>query len=424
MMEKWDLIIIGGGAAGYFGAIACAEACPGARVLILEATARVLTKVKISGGGRCNVTHHQFDPKRLVLCYPRGKKELISAFHAFQPKDTIQWFSDHGVTLKAEADGRMFPNTDNSQTIIDCFESAADKSGVVLRKNTCVQKMIPCTDGYELCIRGSDTKLKTRYVLMATGSMSYGMSLVEQLGIRLVPPVPSLFTFQINAPLLKDLQGVSFSSVHIKLKIGNPVQEFIQEGPCLITHWGLSGPAVLKLSAFAARELHQSDYQADLQINWVFPLKTEDILQRLNALKQHSPKRKIIQENIFNCVRRFWEAVLRESGLTENALLGEISKAQLNTIANYLTQTNFRLTGKGIFKEEFVTAGGVARDEIDFRTMESKKLSGVYFAGEVIDIDGITGGFNFQNAWTGGWIAGHAIAKKVIETMNQPVEIV
>lgn len=412
-MEKWDLIVIGGGAAGYFGAIACAEACPGARVLILEATARVLTKVKISGGGRCNVTHNQFDPKQLTLCYPRGKKELLGCFHTFQPKDTIQWFADHGVALKAETDGRMFPNTNNSQTIIDCFESAATKSGVVLRKNTFVQKIIPCDTGYEISVRGSDTNLHTRYVLMASGSMPYGVSLVEQLGIRLVPPVPSLFTFQINAPLLKDLQGVSFSSVHIKLKVGTPVHEFIQEGPCLITHWGLSGPAILKLSAFAARELHQSEYQADLQINWVFPLKHEDVLQKLYTLKQHAPKKKIIQENVFNCVRRFWETVLRESGLSENAILGEISKTQLNIIANYLTQTNFRLTGKGIFKEEFVTAGGVARDEIDFRTMESKKLSDVYFAGEVIDIDGITGGFNFQNAWTGGWIAGHAIAKKL-----------
>lgn len=413
IVEKWDLIVIGGGAAGYFGAIVCAEACPGARVLILEATARVLTKVKMSGGGRCNVTHHQFDPKQLTTCYPRGKKELLGCFHTFQPKDTIQWFSDHGVTLKVEADGRMFPNTNNSQTIIDCFESAANKSDVVLRKNTLVQKIIPSTNGYEICVRGSDTNLQTRYVLMANGSMPYGMSLVEDLGIRLVPPVPSLFTFQITDPLLKDLQGVSFSSVRIKLKLGNPVQEFIQEGPCLITHWGLSGPAVLKLSAFAARELHQCDYQADLQINWLFPLKKDDVLQKLEALKRHSPKKKMIHENLFSCIRRFWEAVLRESGLAENASLAEISKTQLNTIATYLTQTNFRLVGKGIFKEEFVTAGGVAREEINFRTMESKKLSGVYFAGEMIDIDGITGGFNFQNAWTGGWIAGHDISKKL-----------
>lgn len=413
IVEKWDLIVIGGGAAGYFGAIACAEACPGARVLILEATSRVLTKVKISGGGRCNVTHQQFDPKQLISCYPRGKKELLSCFHTFQPKDTIQWFSDHGVELKVEADGRMFPNTNNSQTIIDCFESAANKAGIVLRKNTLVQKITPCTDGYEICVRGSETNLHTRYVLMASGSMPYGMSLAEDLGIRLVPPVPSLFTFQITDSLLKDLQGVSFNSVRVKLKIGNPAQEFIQEGPCLITHWGLSGPAVLKLSAFAARELHECDYQADLQINWVFPLKHEEVLKKLADLKQHSPKKKIIQENVFSCIRRFWEAVLRESGITENALVGEISKTQLTTIASYLTQTNFRLTGKGIFKEEFVTAGGVAREEIDFRTMESKKLSGVYFAGEIIDIDGITGGFNFQNAWTGGWIAGHAIAKKL-----------
>lgn len=412
-MEEWDLIVIGGGAAGFFGAIACAEACPGARVLILEATTRVLTKVKISGGGRCNVTHHQFDPKQLVNYYPRGQKELIGPFHRFQPKDTVAWFADHGVELKSEDDGRMFPVTNDSQTIIDCFHSAARKSGVVLRKNMLVQNIVSCEEGgFEIRVK-SASLLKARYVLLASGSMPYGVSLASELGHRLVSPVPSLFTFQIQDPLLEGLSGISFLFVRIILKIEGSSHDFMQEGPCLITHWGLSGPAVLKLSAFAARELHRSSYKANVQINWNPPLKREDAIQKLEFCKQRFPKKKMGNENPFHCVRRFWDSILRVSGFSEEALFGEASKKQLQDLANRMTQTNLCLVGKGVFKEEFVTAGGVAREEIDFRNMESKIHSGLYFAGDAVDIDGITGGFNFQNAWTGAWLAGQAVAAKL-----------
>jgi len=415
-MEQWDLIVIGGGAAGYFGAIACAEAFPGARVLILEATPRILTKVKISGGGRCNVTHNQFDPKQLITCYPRGRKELLGPFHSFQPQDTIHWFSEHGVKLKAESDGRMFPTTNKSQTIIDCLTSAAHKAGVVLRTNTLVQNITPHTEsGYNIEIK-SNLSIHTNAILLATGSMPYGVSLAKKLGHSLVSPVPSLFTFQIENSLLKDMQGISFSTTQVQLKIPNSKQTFQQTGPCLITHWGLSGPAVLKLSAFAARELYKSNYLADLQINWLFPLTKEDVLHTFKVLRQKSPKKKIKNENPFSCVKRFWDAILRETNTSEKTVLAGMSKKQIDSIADLLTQTKLQVTGKGVFKEEFVTAGGVAREDINFRTMESKKCPGVYFAGEIIDIDGITGGFNFQNAWTGGWLAGQAISKNLPKT--------
>ena len=411
-MEVWDLVVIGGGAAGFFGAIACAESFPGARVLILEATARVLTKVKISGGGRCNVTHHQFEPKQLINFYPRGQKELIGPFHRFQPKDTVAWFANHGVELKVEEDGRMFPITNDSQTIIDCLNSAARDSGVVLRKNMLVQNVVPCDLGFEIHIKSSQT-LKSSHILLASGSMPYGVSLAANLGHRLISPVPSLFTFQIRDPLLEGLSGISFPNVRISLKIEGTPQEFVQEGPCLITHWGLSGPAVLKLSAFAARELHRSAYKANLQVNWSPSLKMDEALQKLENCKKQFPKKKMGNENPFSCVRRFWDSILRESGFAEDALFGEATKKQLQSLAFRMTQTNLLLAGKGVFKEEFVTAGGIAREEIDFRSMESKIQPGLYFAGEVIDIDGVTGGFNFQNAWTGSWIAGQAIAAKL-----------
>ncbi len=408
-MEEFDLIVIGGGAAGYFGAIACAEAQKGSRIVILEATPRVLTKVKISGGGRCNVTHHQFDPKQLIMHYPRGQKELIGAFHRFQPRDTVAWFAAHGVELKIEDDGRMFPMSNSSQTIIDCLDRAARDNGIKLKTKTLVQSVERSDQGFTVHTKeGLD--YKAPFVLLATGSMPYGQNLAEGLGHHLVDPVPSLFTFEIKDPLLEELSGTSFPKVHISLKIPDSTAVFQQEGPCLITHWGLSGPAVLKLSAFAARELFTSQYQAQAQINWEYPLKLDAALQQLESLKQLHPKKKISNENPFSCTRRFWEALLREAAVQEGQVYGEASKKLLQEIARRLTATVLKVQGKGVFKEEFVTAGGVSRDEVDFRRMESKVCPGLFLAGEVLDVDGITGGFNFQNAWTGSWLAGNAIA--------------
>jgi predicted Rossmann fold flavoprotein len=411
-LEEFDLIVVGGGAAGFFGAIAYAEARPGSRVLILEATPRVLTKVKISGGGRCNVTHHQFDTKRLVMSYPRGQKELIGAFHRFQPRDTVAWFAAHGVELKVEEDGRMFPVTDSSQTIIDCLEQTARQLGVGLRLKTLVQR-IEKVDDHFLVHPKDGTVLRSRFVLLATGSMPFGQSLARDLGHRLVDPVPSLFTFEIKDPLLEGLSGTSFPRVQIQLKIPGANQDFQQEGPCLITHWGLSGPAVLKLSAFAARELFASSYKAQVLINWEYPFKYEAALERLDTLRREHPKKKVSNENPFGCTRRFWEALLRESGLSAAQIYAETGKKQLQDIARRLTGTQLNVEGKGVFKEEFVTAGGVAREEIDFRRMESKVCPGLFMAGEVIDVDGITGGFNFQNAWTGSWLAAQAMVQSL-----------
>ncbi|APJ02728.1 NAD(P)/FAD-dependent oxidoreductase [Silvanigrella aquatica] len=416
-MDEWDFIIVGGGAAGFFGAIACAENCSHARVLILEATPRILTKVKISGGGRCNVTHHQFDPKQLVRFYPRGQKELLGPFHKFQPKDTVNWFAEHGVELKVEEDGRMFPITNDSQTVINCLYDAAKNSGVTLRKNAMVQNISQTNSEFDITLKNSET-LKAKYVLLATGSMPFGVKLAADLGHKLVSPVPSLFTFKMNHSLLQGLAGISFTQIRISLNFANNSFEYSQAGPCLVTHWGLSGPAVLKLSAFAARELHDSQYKANLNINWIYPLKTEQAIQKLEYCKCKSPKKKIINENPFSCVRRFWEAVLRECGIDENDLFAELTKKKLQDIANLLTNSNMLLMGKGEFKDEFVTAGGVAREEIDFRMMESKLTKGLFFAGEIIDVDGVTGGFNFQNAWTGAWLAGNTIATRLKELEN------
>lgn len=409
----WDFVVIGGGAAGYFGAIACAEVNPSARILILEATSRVLTKVKISGGGRCNVTHQQFDPKQLVKSYPRGQKELLGPFHRFQPQDTVAWFSRHGVELKAEKDGRMFPVTNHSQTIIDCLQNTAHEAGVALEKNSLVQEITANENGigFQIKIKGKEDTLTAARILMATGSAPYGVSLALSLGHKLIDPVPSLFTFEIKDSLIDGLPGVSFPLVGVTLKTNPGEQTFFQEGPCLITHWGLSGPAILKLSAFAARQLHQAAYQAQIQINWISPIKFEHAFQTLESQKKNTPHTKLINGNPFSsvCVQRFWESVLRCCGVSEHTFFADINKQQLQSIAKKLTQTELGISGKGVFKEEFVTAGGIVREEIDFRTMESKIQPGLYFAGEVIDIDGITGGFNFQNAWTGGWIAGQSV---------------
>ncbi len=411
----WDLVVIGGGAAGYFGAIACAEAAPHSSVLILEATARVLTKIKISGGGRCNVTHNQFDPKQLIHAYPRGQKELLGPFHTFQPENTVEWFKNHGVQLKAEPDGRMFPTTNNSQTIIDCLQSAAEKSGVELKTKMLVQNITKNTEGYLIEVKAEEAPILAKNILLATGSMPFGVALASQFGHKIVAPVPSLFTFEIENPLLKDMQGVSFPKARIKLKIPGFKKEFIQEGPALITHWGLSGPATLKLSALAARELYESKYQASIMLNWIAPRTKEDVLNHLKVEKKNRTNKKIFNLNTFGVVQRFWNAILYNSGLNENNLIGEVSDKALDKVATYLTQTQLQITGKGVFKEEFVTAGGVAREEIDFRTMQSKKCPGIYFAGEMIDIDGITGGFNFQNAWTGSWVAAQTIAQSLLK---------
>ncbi len=408
----YDLIVIGGGAAGYFGAINAAEARPGMRVSIVEATPRVLTKVKVSGGGRCNVTHHQFEAKRLVTNYPRGQKELLGPFHHFGPESTVRWFKERGVELKTEADGRMFPLSNSSQTIIDAFETARSKAKVELHTKALVTEVRRLGTGFELTLKDGRI-LKSRSVLLATGSMPMGLDLAKALGHSLVPAAPSLFTFEIADPLLVDLPGQSFPRIRAELEIEGAKTSWIQEGGALITHWGLSGPAILRLSAFAARELAASAYKARLFVQWSHEISVEAAQDILLKAKEKNAKKILSNENPFPCSRRFWERLCELEGLDPGKSWAQLNKKEIAGLSRRFGRSELTVSGKGVFKEEFVTAGGVSRSEIDFRSMESRLCPGLYFAGEIIDIDGVTGGFNFQNAWTGGWLAAQHIGRRM-----------
>ncbi|GAB4232495.1 MAG: NAD(P)/FAD-dependent oxidoreductase [Chlamydiales bacterium] len=375
------IVIIGGGAAGFFAAIAAKQTYPHAEVILHERTAKVLSKVRISGGGRCNVTHACFDPRQLVKNYPRGSKELLGPFHRFQPADTIQWFLERGVELKTEEDGRMFPVTDSSQTIIDCLLKEANNVGV----NIQLQSKIAL-----------DTIDADRLIL-ATGSAKSGWDIAAKLGHTIQPPVPSLFTFNIPHFPLEALAGVSLEPVRLSLD----GTKYIQEGPLLITHWGFSGPAALKLSAFGARYLSEQNYEVELCIDWLPHSTVEELL---SLLMKENPQKKLEATRCIPLPKRLWKFLCGDGSQT----LGCMSKAAKRQLCEKLKSDCYQVKGKTTNKEEFVTCGGVTLSEVDFRTMESKIHPGLYFCGEILDIDGVTGGFNFQNAWTTGWIAGTA----------------
>ncbi len=400
--------MVGGGAAGYFAAIRAASARPGTRVTLLEGTRRPLTKVRVSGGGRCNVTHNCFDARELAQSYPRGGKELLGPLSRFQPRDTVRWFAERGVELKAEADGRMFPVTNSSETVIKCLEAALTESGAALTLGAIVRGISRTPAGFELSLQ-SGAALSCRRLLLATGGTPQGYELARGLGHTIEPLVPSLFTFKVQDPRLADLAGVSFPRAALALTCDGDTQTFHRENPLLITHWGLSGPAVLKLSAFGARALHTSGYQAALTINVLPDLKTDAVLGVLTAYKNEHPRRAVLGHVPVDVPRRFWERLVTLTGVPEAGTWADLTKRGAQALADELTRGAYRVTGKGVFKEEFVTAGGVARREVDFRTMESRLVPGLHFAGEILDVDGITGGFNFQNAWTSGWIAGGAM---------------
>jgi predicted Rossmann fold flavoprotein len=407
--KNLEVIVVGGGAAGFFGAIACAETSPHSQVILLEAANQPLTKVKISGGGRCNVTHHCFNPAELVTSYPRGGRELRGAFCRFQPQDTVKWFAEHGVNLKTEADGRMFPITDNSQTIIDCLTQTAQQAGVKLLTRTPV-KNITKSAGQFLVELKSGQILKGDRLLIATGSNPRGYRWAEGLGHTIHKPVPSLFTFKINDPRLENLAGLSVKNVHLRLlNPGNTKIE--QQGALLITHWGISGPAVLKLSAWGARILSEQNYQLPLVINWLPQYNPETLRQHCQELKQKIPRKKIITSSDFPLPKRLWQRLIRIMGIDDAKTWAELSKKDLNKLGEQLTRAIYHIEEKGVFKEEFVTCGGINLKEVNFKTMESKICPGLYFAGEVLDIDGITGGFNFQSAWTTGWLTGQALGE-------------
>lgn len=410
-MSSQRIIIVGGGAAGFFAAIACAEASPKATVMLLEKGTHFLTKVRISGGGRCNVTHSCFDARELSTRYPRGARSLISIFQRFQPRDTIEWFAARGVALKLEADGRMFPTTDNSQTIIDCLVNAAHASGVELRTN-CGMNSAKRRDGggFDVTLSNGETLACDR-LLLATGGCRAVVAgqLAASLGHTLEPPVPSLFTFHIDTPWLRELPGVSVAMIEASV----PSAGLRERGPVMVTHWGLSGPVVLRLSAWGARELAAREYRFPLQINWLPHLTVEALTAELQRQKQANPARTIVNGSLSPLPSRLWEQLVLASGIKPVTRWAELSSSALHQLVQQLTRSEFPVTGKSLNKDEFVTCGGVRLGEVDFKTMQSRVCPGLHFAGELLDIDGITGGFNFQACWTTGWIAGRAMAAHI-----------
>ena len=408
MIQKTNVIIIGGGAGGFFTAINLAENNPDLKIVILERSSEILSKVRISGGGRCNITHAQFIPKELTYNYPRGEKELLGPFHTFMTGDTVEWFEKRGVPLKIEEDGRMFPESNSSQTIIDCFISEVDRLGVEVLKNHSVKKIQKENEVWEVeTEKGNFTSDK---LVIATGSNTKIWKLLEQLGHTIVLPVPSLFTFNIQDSRIKDLPGIA-TQASIKVISANNKIKLESEGALLITHWGVSGPAILKLSAWGAIDLEKINYQFKLKVNWLFDISPEEAFENLKEIKEINSKQSPYKYAQLGVPKRLWQSLMVASGITEIQKWAETTNKQLQELANQLTQSEFQVNGKSTFKEEFVTAGGVDLKEINFKRFESKLHENLFFAGEVLNIDAITGGFNFQNAWTGGYIVAKSISE-------------
>ncbi|MCK0146258.1 NAD(P)/FAD-dependent oxidoreductase [Arenibacter sp. F26102] len=424
----FDVIVLGGGAAGFYGAIHIAESNPNLSVAILERGKDVLGKVKVSGGGRCNVTHAEFDPKELTKNYPRGERELLGPFHNYCTGDTMAFFEKRGVQLNIEADGRMFPSTNSSQTIIDCFVGETERLGIKVLKNSSVIGITQLDkDDYSWEIKSIRNTYKAKKILVATGSNPKIWELLRQMGHTIVPPVPSLFTFNIKDERISGIQGVS-TNANIKIiptKVNNGKynaalkkyaihpSDLESEGPLLITHWGMSGPGILRLSAWGAQLLNDLNYNFSIKINWLPAYHEEGVLSQLYEIKEVEGKKTVLRTKAFEIPKRLWISLVKASGISDTDKWADISKNQIQKLAKQLTNSKFNVDGKSTFKEEFVTAGGVDLKEINFKTYESKILPNLFFAGEVINIDAITGGFNFQNAWTGAFIAAQAIAKRV-----------
>lgn len=401
------LIVIGGGAAGFFCAVNAARMNPDLNVIILEKGNKLLSKVKVSGGGRCNVTHACFNIADMAKCYPRGSHFVRKIFHHFFTTDTIDWFESRGVALKTEPDGRMFPVTNSSQTIVDCLLNEAARYNVTIEMH-CPVKSITTIEGGFLVQANNEKTFRADYLCIATGgaAKSEMYDWLKNTGHNIVMPVPSLFTFNMPSHPITQLMGVSVEDVMIK--IGGT--KLLQRGPVLITHWGLSGPCILRLSAWGARELAATGWQFKININWLPQFNESQMQQQLQRLRFNIASQKIHHKNPFGLPRRLWEFLLQQVSITEEMRWADLPVKQQNLLVKYLVQYHSSVIGKTTFKEEFVTAGGVALAGIDSNTMMSKLHSGLYFAGEVIDVDGITGGYNFQNAWTTGYIAARSIA--------------
>lgn len=404
----FDLIVIGGGAAGFFGAIQAAEMNPNLRIIILEKTRKLLSKVRISGGGRCNVTHHCFEPTDFSYHYPRGQKPLKSLFRKYQAKDVVHWFEEKGVRLKTEEDGRMFPVSDTSQTIIDCFIRMADEYAIRIETGTNVKEIKETRTGFEVLIDGGG-KFNAKKVLVALGGHPnvQAYECLRNTGHTVTRLIPSLFTFNDSEKKFKDLMGVSVPKGLVRIA----GTKFLQEGPVLITHWGLSGPAVIKLSAWAAEYLYEKEYEIDVLVSWTGEMQEETVRKFLTDYKSEHKKRKILSYPLYELPQRLWTRLCELAEIEENKIWDELPNRNMNKLLELLIRCSFKIKGKTTFKEEFVTCGGVDHSEMNLETLESKKIKNLFFAGEVLNIDGETGGFNFQAAWTTAYIAAKEISR-------------
>lgn len=407
MIRKFDCVAIGGGPASLFSLIQLKNVFPDAHVLVLEKQHRPLEKIYLSGGGRCNLTHACFDPKILSGFYPRGQKELRGAFYHFQPKDTIEWFEKHGVRLKTESDGRMFPASNQAESVADALLTIAKKLTVEIQIETSVHQIEKNHGDYHIhTVDGEIFQSKT--VLFGTGGNRKALKMIGALGLEVIPPVPSLFSFLITNSLIESCAGTPLKQVCLRLQDF----PFEQTGSMMVTHEGLSGPAVLKLSAFAARALHDVGYVSKLIVDWVPSLHEQTVREKIQKQKQNHPKKQILKDSVFKTLpKKIWQTMVLQANIEDKTQWGNLSKAQLHSLVKFLKESTMEITGKSTNKQEFVTCGGVALKGIDFRTMQAKNNLDFFFAGEVLDIDGLTGGFNLQNIWTTGWIAGNGIAK-------------
>ena len=409
-MFKKRLVVIGGGAAGFFCAINAAQINPSLEVMIVEKTGKLLSKVRISGGGRCNVTHHCFSMAEMIKKYPRGNSFLKKAFHHFFTTDTIQWFTDRGVQLKAEADGRMFPVTDSSETIVNCLMKEVNKYGVQILLNREVAALSMVNSKWSIFFKDGE-KMATDFVCVASGGYPKALQFewLQKLGHTIEAPVPSLFTFNMPGNSLTSLMGIVAENASVKIA-GSKLQE---QGPLLITHWGMSGPCILKLSAWGAKELAAKNYQFSILVNWLPAFNEQTLKDKFQQVRFEHAAQKIVNRNAFSLPQRLWQYLLQQSGVNENLRWADLPAKEQNKLIKNICAQEFAVSGKTTFKEEFVTAGGVALEEVDYNTMQSKIVPNLFFAGEVLNIDGVTGGFNFQSAWTTGYIAAKAIARLI-----------